>query len=311
MRHIQALQAEIELQLDDSSFARVARRWLEQGLGLGPRAVTAVQRREAGWMSSFVVGDLLGESTRVEPFDQDRFEDALDLFEQRRSEASLDIEWSDPSAEVQVDPLSGEQSLPMPSGPFSFFRLEVAQPMPDDASWVRLTAASGVNIVYTGDPGDDISGEDFGHTLARQWPEIIGDIVGDVPIAFGAITPDRRYPSDALDHALRRHTDESRIESGEYLRGYAWVTVCPRALASRLGGTPGLSRSGAFFRVRELHSGDVLLQATELPHQFDREALRVVWSALAPVLPPGIPMEGALDAYPLELIMEDAADSPR
>jgi hypothetical protein len=311
VRHIQALQTEFELELDDSSFVRVARRWLEQGLGLAPGTVTAVQRRESGWISSFVVGDPLGESTRIEPFDHDRFVDALDLVGQRRTEASLDMEWSDPSAEAQVDPVSGELSVPMPSGPFNFFRLQVAQPMPDDASWVRLTAAAGVNTVYTGDPGDDLVGENFGYALARRWPEIVGNIVGEVPIAFGAITPDRRYPSDALDHALRRHTDESRVESGQYLRGYAWVTVCPRALAWRLGGAPGLSRSGAFFKVQELPSGDVLLQATDLPHQFDREALRVVWSALAPVLPPGIPTEGPLDAYPLELVMEDAAASPR
>ncbi|MFF1676262.1 hypothetical protein [Streptomyces sp. NPDC058256] len=109
-----------------------------------------------------------------------------------------------------------------------------------------------------------------------------------------------------LETGLRRNLRKSLRESRSYLRGYAWVTGVPSEPGARLGGRQRLAATGAFHRVEELRSGGLLLQATETLAGYSDHAMRGIFAALAPVLPPGIPREDP--AHPeMRLVFEDAS----
>jgi hypothetical protein len=104
---------------------------------------------------------------------------------------------------------------------------------------------------------------------------------------YGEIVVDRGTPAPGteLDRALRRVASRSEGEGREFLRGYEWVTICPKELASRLGGAAALRAGGAFHEVAELSSGALLLRATETPETYDAVAAQRVAEALNTVLP--------------------------
>ncbi|MFC9846306.1 hypothetical protein ACFWFF_05490 [Streptomyces sp. NPDC060223] len=109
------------------------------------------------------------------------------------------------------------------------------------------------------------------------------------------------YTTD-LEAGLRRSRRKSLREARSYLRGYSWVTGVPSELAAR----QGLAATGAFHRVEELRSGGLLLQASETLAGYSDHAMRGAFTALAPVLPPGIPREDP--AHPdMRLVFEDAS----
>jgi hypothetical protein len=109
-----------------------------------------------------------------------------------------------------------------------------------------------------------------------------------------------------LEAALRRTHRRYLAESRTHLRGYSWITGVPAELAAGLGGAPGLTATGAFHAVRELRGGALLLQSTETLAGYDDRAMRAVFRALAPVLPPGIPQDDP--ARPdLRVVFEDAS----
>ncbi|MFH9471451.1 hypothetical protein ACH4LT_29905 [Streptomyces clavifer] len=56
-----------------------------------------------------------------------------------------------------------------------------------------------------------------------------------------------------------------------------------------LGGAHALETTGAFHTVRELRGGGLLLEAAATLADYDDDRMRVVFHALAPVLPPGMP----------------------
>lgn len=92
-----------------------------------------------------------------------------------------------------------------------------------------------------------------------------------------------------IDAVLRKKIWRSVAEARHFLRGYAWVTVCPEELTEELGGADSLERTGAFHRVVPLASGGTVLQATETISGYSDEAMRRTFENLAPVLPPGLP----------------------
>ncbi|MFE4703287.1 hypothetical protein ACFRIC_40090 [Streptomyces sp. NPDC056738] len=92
-----------------------------------------------------------------------------------------------------------------------------------------------------------------------------------------------------LDTVLRRKPRTSLREGRQFLRGYAWVTVCPAELAARLGGAAALEDSGAFHRVLPLRARGVLLQASATMDGYTDQVMEGVFETLAPVLPPGEP----------------------
>ncbi|MER5790240.1 hypothetical protein [Streptomyces sp. NPDC001980] len=107
--------------------------------------------------------------------------------------------------------------------------------------------------------------------------------------AFARIERDVFSDWSNIEAVLNRDLDESLPEDREFLRGYAWVTVCPGELAQRLGGAAALSASGAFHRVVPLGAGGVLLQASETVAGYTDEVMEGVFTALARVLPEGEP----------------------
>ncbi|HEY8533738.1 MAG TPA: hypothetical protein VIL44_07700 [Micromonospora sp.] len=123
--------------------------------------------------------------------------------------------------------------------------------------------------------------------------ELTQRIASRVDLAYGEILRSAAGPTSGtlLDAALRRSPEESADASRHMLRGYEWVTVCPRELAHRLGGPEGLRATGAFAEVIPLPYGAVLLRATPAPEEYRGERVRAVFRALAPVLPPGVPRE--------------------
>jgi hypothetical protein len=72
------------------------------------------------------------------------------------------------------------------------------------------------------------------------------------------------------------------------------------------GGASRIAATGAFHTVRELRGGGLLLQATETLAGYDDQAMREVFHALAPVLPPGIPEDDPAREN-LRVVFEDAS----
>lgn len=121
--------------------------------------------------------------------------------------------------------------------------------------------------------------------------ELTQRMAGLADLAYGEILRAAAGPTSGtlLDAALRRAPEESADACRRQLRGYEWVTVCPRELAQRLGGPDGLRDTGAFAEVTPLPYGAVLLRATDTPEEYRGERVQAVFRALAPVLPAGMP----------------------
>ncbi|MFD5518690.1 hypothetical protein [Streptomyces sp. NPDC127066] len=109
-----------------------------------------------------------------------------------------------------------------------------------------------------------------------------------------------------LDTVLRRKRRTSLREGRQFLRGYAWVTVCPAELVTRLGGAAALEDLGAFHRVLPLRAGGVLLQASATMDGYTEQVMERLFEALAPVLPPGEPRPDPAHPY-MRFVPRDAA----
>ncbi|GGT13770.1 hypothetical protein [Streptomyces chromofuscus] len=140
---------------------------------------------------------------------------------------------------------------------------------------------------------------------ARIWDFLATALDGSDP-AFARVEHRDFHDTTHLEAALRRPRRKSLRESRTYLRGYSWVTGVPGEVAARLGGASRLAATGAFHAVRELRGGGLLLQATETLAGYDDRAMREVFRALAPVLPPGIPQDDPAREH-LRVVFEDAS----
>jgi hypothetical protein len=121
--------------------------------------------------------------------------------------------------------------------------------------------------------------------------ELIRVVADIADLAYGQVIfsamPARLDPyRPGLNAALNRDPSEATEPARTALRGYDWVTVIPPELTERLGGAGALRATGAFHRVVGLARGGALVQATESPRAFTREAARVVADALRPVFAP-------------------------
>jgi hypothetical protein len=128
---------------------------------------------------------------------------------------------------------------------------------------------------------------------------------------FGYVVRRDIPPSGSwLDVALDRDEDESVRDARNHLRGYSWVTLCPEELAVRLGGADRLVGTGVFREVTPLRRGGVLLRVTDTPEECSTdESMEGVFSALAPVLPPGQPHHRHELVYMGPLVYRDAMAS--
>jgi hypothetical protein len=123
--------------------------------------------------------------------------------------------------------------------------------------------------------------------------ELARRIADVTDLAYGEILRSAGNPAPVtlLDSALQRDPDASADASRCVLRGYEWVTVCPKELVLRLGGPEALRASGAFADVLPLPYGAVLLRATTSPEDYRTDRVHAVFRALAPVLPSGQPSQ--------------------
>ncbi|HEX8628678.1 MAG TPA: hypothetical protein VF755_10960 [Catenuloplanes sp.] len=180
-----------------------------------------------------------------------------------------------------------------PHGPVAQTRLDVFRPGPDEFFWLDLMAE-------LADPGVRPVVCDAMVAVLRA----AGDVADPV---YGEILVDRipHGPNTALGLLLRRFPDDSLEEGRRFLRGYEWVTVCPAEIVETLGGAGALRGSGAFAEVIELGAGGVLLRATEDPAAWTDEAVRRVFEAVRPALPPGQPRQPQFETV-TNVVMTDA-----
>ncbi|MFE6333096.1 hypothetical protein ACFVP3_08160 [Streptomyces sp. NPDC057806] len=150
--------------------------------------------------------------------------------------------------------------------------------------------------------GDRIGDPEF---CARLVDFLAAALDGADP-AFARVDHLNFHDTPDLEAALRRGHRKYLRECRSHLRGYSWVTGVPSELAARLGGASRLAVSGAFHAVRELRGGGLLVQATETLAGYDDRAMREVFRALAPVLPPGIPEHDPAREN-LRVVFEDAS----
>ena len=85
-----------------------------------------------------------------------------------------------------------------------------------------------------------------------------------------------------------RRTSPTKTVPRSRPREYSWATLVPPELVGELGGIGALRASGAFDQADELSDGAAWLQATANPGDYDEQAARQVFEALAPVLIGGL-----------------------
>ncbi|MFD1320968.1 hypothetical protein [Micromonospora sonneratiae] len=122
--------------------------------------------------------------------------------------------------------------------------------------------------------------------LTRSVADVADPSYGEIVVNAETVSP-----ATMLDSALYRPNEESARTSRTRLRGYEWVTVCPKELTPVVGGVSALRAGGAFSEVLPLAHGGALLRATESPADYRADRVRAVFRALAPVLPSGQPCD--------------------
>jgi hypothetical protein len=124
--------------------------------------------------------------------------------------------------------------------------------------------------------------------VQAEWVEFLERWAVQLNACYGHVADDAHpIVGTALEQATIGTATPTTPRCREVLRGYSWVTICAPELVDRLGGVAALTRSGAFYEVRELPGGQVLLQATPLLEQYEGVAVERVFRVLAPVLLPG------------------------
>jgi hypothetical protein len=274
MRGVSLVHVEVNCSLpDDADFAAVARSWLEGGAAFFPELVN---RLNSGAASGAFVDQPRDGRMAQRKFSRSGWERRLAGLDGRPLGQTLAIvdESEDPVGSIEITVVDEHVDMP---------------------GQVRLTLNARALELLAPEAGE-------------RWMSFLVDCVGSRSVDYGQITLDGNINhGTSLDMALRRDFITSIEESSKFLRGYGWITLCPAVLADRLGGGSALEATGAFVAVRTLSSGDVLLLATASPKEFDQAALRRVWHAVAPVLPPGLP-KVTIGYERNEVILEDAAD---
>lgn len=275
MRFVSLVHVEVNCSIpDDADFVAVTRSWLERGAAFFPALFDKVR---SGAASARFVDQPRGARMSTRKFSERGWEQRLAGLETRPLGLTLSM-WDD-----------SEDAL-------GSVEITAIDEHFDRPGQVRLTLNARAPELTAADAGE-------------RWMSFLADRVGSRSVDYGQVVLDANVDhSTSLDMALNRIFIDSIEESTKFLRGYGWITLCPAVLADRLGGPSALEASEAFVEVRKLPSGDVLLLATATPQEFDETALRRVWTAVAPVLPPGQPRR--VTGYEHnEVILEDAADA--
>jgi hypothetical protein len=176
-----------------------------------------------------------------------------------------------------------------------------------DPAWVRFQVDTAAELAWW--PGSaEIEAEE------AEWVDRLESWAIRLDACYGHLTDDASATrGTALEMATQRPgIDPPTVpRCHEVLRGYSWVTICAPELAQRLGGVPALTASGAFYQVRELPGGQVLLRATRLLEQYQGAAVERSFRVLAPVLLPGRAAESRAPTGARLVLDTDAADYRR
>ncbi|MFF2993169.1 hypothetical protein ACFVTC_01100 [Streptomyces sp. NPDC057950] len=168
---------------------------------------------------------------------------------------------------------------------------------PVEGSWPKLVVGLLAGSLRLADP-----------KYCADLVDFLALALDDLNPVFARIEKDSFSDRSNIEAALTRNLDDSLPEGRDFLRGYAWVTVCPRELALRLGGPEALAASGTFHRVVPSRQGGVLLQASETLAGYTDHVVERVFATLAPVLPEGRPFPDP--AHPdLRFVLRDAANA--
>jgi hypothetical protein len=250
------LQAEANLKSDDQRFVEVARTWCDEALA---RLLPAFDRPggQSGRGLTAMIAVLPTSRSEVEtaPYTPEAWSAII---------ADLGG-WLDSSLTI-----FGPEAEEPTRG-----RLSVSRTL--DGRWVSLL----VGAVDWHDANDAV--------YYTRWVDFLAATLDQANPAFGIVTADNLVNATAVDVVLDRRYKRSLDDSRRFLRGYGFATVVPAELVDRLGGVRELADTGAFVRVQSLRAGGVVLQATATLSQYDDEAMRRVFRALAPVLPAGMP----------------------
>ncbi|MEI8411509.1 MULTISPECIES: hypothetical protein [unclassified Kribbella] len=164
---------------------------------------------------------------------------------------------------------------------------------PEARQWLRLDATYAVGTLGETAPIPDEVPEAWREFLlaqAERWPAVFGFLADD------AIDAGTRTPLEAMRASF---PDETLPLSDSQVRGYSWVTVTSAGVLQRLGGIEAVRRSGAFASAIELPSGGAVVQATPRLSEYEGEAVRKVFEALAPVLPADAPWPDDFNRFKL------------
>ncbi|MFG2692340.1 hypothetical protein [Kitasatospora sp. NPDC048407] len=140
--------------------------------------------------------------------------------------------------------------------------------------------------------------------------ESIRSVADGTDPVFGSIGHGGDITCTELEHALGlRDLGDTYDDARRILRGYDWITVVPRQLATEHGGAAAFAGSN-LSSVDELPSGALWLRATDEFADYRGSAVWAVFQALAPMLPTGLPVERECPGVPRQaspVVLEDAA----
>jgi hypothetical protein len=170
-----------------------------------------------------------------------------------------------------------------------------AQVNDDFLDWLFLSVQFGPELLD--DPAFQRSTLDFVRGFADEWN-----------VAYGEISYDRGSGRTAYESVFGGIPNRTGPQSRNFLRGYAWLTLCPQEIGDRLGGAGALRASGAFAAVEVLRNGGYWLLATGDWREFGQPTAEKIFPIVAPVLPPGEPVPDAPDDPPYFVSRRDAAE---
>jgi hypothetical protein len=273
--------------VEEDEFTELARWWLAESrlrlfADICHRASTSAEWVMAGISREGIAG--MASDRRSTRWSESRFDDLLNSFGVRGTRAAWNV--SDLSLEPSVgDCLSANSELQM---------------LEDSSEWISVRLSASYRAAADGS---------VPWAVQERLIQFVSEFAEAANASFGNITDDNSAGLTSLESRLPRRRRDGILQSGEVLRGYSWVTLCPPAVVSALGGVKALEGSGAFVEVRELAYGGALLRSTERFEEYDESAILRVFRTLAPALPAGSPRQlPDLPGMPkARLIYEDAA----
>jgi hypothetical protein len=143
--------------------------------------------------------------------------------------------------------------------------------LPESPQWAAFRFRAGATVVAVSS-SDASDWSVFARKQAAKMHAVYGHV------GYGS------SEGTSLEYATRTWPAKTIPQARSELRGYEWATLIAPELLDRLGGIEGIRGSAAFCEIVKLDYGAAWLQATPEFDDYDTEAARRVFTALAPVL---------------------------